>query len=410
MTAGRISSGFPKRTRRLLTFVWGLILVCGFVAPPVVWLSLVGLALLIAALGGIAARSWRSALLPVVAVLALATLFGAISFNRYREFVGLLKKNPAVSVADRLAYETRGSRLAAEPPATPIMTEPPGAEAASLPEPIGAEVKRLEDRLYDWKGNDGHWSRRANALARLQSLHRRMIYDFTIAAGFGVGRMFPLGVRRETFEIPELPTVAVPESSEATDDETPSLAAGVPAGPPDAQAPAPSGPDDDTLRAAHEAGVVDFANRIGFGYIASREQVIGFQSHGFRSLPEIGGEKNAPPRWHIARLELVSLLKHETPVAYVSKSLPRMDELSTAPTRPLDEFERDALPQLGDGKELVVAADGNDLRMLGSLRAAKQCTECHSVARGALLGAFTYRLRRDAAGRRGPAAADKPVL
>jgi hypothetical protein len=407
---GQISSGSPKWTGRLLTFVWGLILVCGFVAPPVVWLSLVGLALLIASLGGVAARSWRVTLLPVAAVLAVATLFGAVSFSRYREFVALLEKNPAVSVANRLAYEIRGSRQAAGQTTTPLMTDPSGGEDTPLPEPIGAEVKRLEDRLYDWNGDDGRWSRRAHALARLQSLHRRMVYDFTIAEGFGVGRMFPKGVRREAIEIPELPGVTVPESSESPAGETPSLAAGVPGGPGDADAPAASRPDYDALRAAHEAGVVDFANRTGFGYIASREQVFGFQSHGFRNLPEIGGEKNAPPRWHIARLELVSLLKHETPVAYVSLKLPRMDELAAAATRPLDQFERDALQELRDGKELVVAEDGHHLRMLGSLRAAKQCTECHSVARGALLGAFTYWLRKDAAGRRQPAVRAKQVL
>jgi hypothetical protein len=30
--------------------------------------------------------------------------------------------------------------------------------------------------------------------------------------------------------------------------------------------------------------------------------------------------------------------------------------------------------------------------MLGSLRAAKQCLDCHNVQRGELLGAFSYRL------------------
>src|SRR5262245_38349619 len=113
MADGQISNGSPKWVGRLLTFVCGLILVCGFVAPPVIWLTLVGLALLFAALAGVAAKSWRVALLPVAAVLALAALFGAISFSRYREFATLLEKNPAVSIADRLAYESHGSRPAA---------------------------------------------------------------------------------------------------------------------------------------------------------------------------------------------------------------------------------------------------------------------------------------------------------
>jgi hypothetical protein len=33
--------------------------------------------------------------------------------------------------------------------------------------------------------------------------------------------------------------------------------------------------------------------------------------------------------------------------------------------------------------------------MLGSLRATKHCLQCHSGSRGSLLGAFSYRLRRD---------------
>src|SRR5262245_43385286 len=137
MTGNPKSSGSPKWVGRLLTFVWGLILVCGFVAPPVVWLSLVGLALLFAALGGVAARSWRVALLPVAAVLALAALFGAVSFGRYREFATLLEMNPAVSIADRLAYEMRGGRPAAGPTATPLANDLSGGDTP-LPEPIGA--------------------------------------------------------------------------------------------------------------------------------------------------------------------------------------------------------------------------------------------------------------------------------
>jgi len=34
----------------------------------------------------------------------------------------------------------------------------------------------------------------------------------------------------------------------------------------------------------------------------------------------------------------------------------------------------------------------NRIRMVGSLRAGKDCMECHSVRRGELLGAFSYEL------------------
>ena len=35
---------------------------------------------------------------------------------------------------------------------------------------------------------------------------------------------------------------------------------------------------------------------------------------------------------------------------------------------------------------------GAEYQMLGSLRAAKPCLDCHNVQRGELLGAFSYRL------------------
>jgi len=95
---------------------------------------------------------------------------------------------------------------------------------------------------------------------------------------------------------------------------------------------------------------------------------------------------------------------------FAANNLPRMDELTDAPTRPLDGFETAALQQLQAGTEIVVEEDAGELRMLGSLRAAKQCTECHAVSRGDLLGAFTYRLQSDIPVRRGPVRAAKPVL
>ena len=79
---------------------------------------------------------------------------------------------------------------------------------------------------------------------------------------------------------------------------------------------------------------------------------------------------------------------------YLSEHLPRMDELRNAETRALDEFEQRALPQLHDGEDTVVEQGLNQIRMLGSVRAAKQCLDCHSVRRGDLLGAFSYLLDR----------------
>jgi hypothetical protein len=79
----------------------------------------------------------------------------------------------------------------------------------------------------------------------------------------------------------------------------------------------------------------------------------------------------------VRRLELVSLLKHERPAAYVSDHLPRMGDLRTkAQTRPLSEFEDKALAAVRDGEDLVAEATANRIHLLGSLRATKQCLDC----------------------------------
>ncbi len=103
---------------------------------------------------------------------------------------------------------------------------------------------------------------------------------------------------------------------------------------------------------------------------------------------------NPPERWKVQRLELVSLLKHDAPVVYVSESLPRMKDTDDTKTRPLDAFEKSGLEALLAGEDLKVSESDNEIRMVGSVRAVKQCLACHGVERGDLLGAFTYKLRR----------------
>jgi len=123
--------------------------------------------------------------------------------------------------------------------------------------------------------------------------------------------------------------------------------------------------------------------------VRSRSEVAGFQAHAFSQMPRF----NYSP-WHVHTVELVSLLKHDPPAVYVSDNLPRMEELRDAPTRELESFELAALDKLRSGEGLVVEPDpGVMLRMVGAIRAGRQCLDCHQGPRGALLGAFTYRLK-----------------
>jgi hypothetical protein len=144
----------------------------------------------------------------------------------------------------------------------------------------------------------------------------------------------------------------------------------------------------ENTQAMHDQSLNDFLDPRRFGYVVSRTQVTGFLPHRFSALPQ------APRRWQVQTLDLVGLVVHDQPVAYVSEHLPRMDELRQAQTRTLDDFEREALSALRKGEDLVSRESGERLRLLGAIRAVKQCTTCHGCERGELLGAFSYALRR----------------
>jgi hypothetical protein len=142
------------------------------------------------------------------------------------------------------------------------------------------------------------------------------------------------------------------------------------------------------LQDLHRDSLVDFVHPQGFGYVKDRRHVAGYQAHQFSRAPE------PPPPWRLQTLDLVGLVVHEAPVAYVSAHLPRMDELREAPTRSLDAFESAGLASLRGGEDLVVREANGSLRMLGAIRSTKRCVECHGGERGDLLGCFSYTFRR----------------
>src|SRR5207302_117604 len=84
------------------------------------------------------------------------------------------------------------------------------------------------------------------------------------------------------------------------------------------------------LAGFHDQGRLNFLNPSSFGYIKDRNNVAGFQSHQFRSMPREPAASDKE-KWAVIRLELVSLLKHDHPVVYSSDHLPRMDDLKGAP-------------------------------------------------------------------------------
>jgi len=160
-------------------------------------------------------------------------------------------------------------------------------------------------------------------------------------------------------------------------------------------------PSIESMQHYHFNSENTFASAPSLGYIKSRGQVAGFQPHGLSFIQRLSTFKRRPwytranELWAVHRMELVSLLKHETPGVYVSRNVPRMEDLRDAEVRPLNDFETPSLKKLIDGEDVAVSASLNRIQMLGLLRATKECQQCHSVEHGALLGVFSYELLRD---------------
>jgi hypothetical protein len=114
--------------------------------------------------------------------------------------------------------------------------------------------------------------------------------------------------------------------------------------------------------------------------------------------------------WRTQALQLVSLLKHDPPVVYEDRDPAKWESALSmrartrkrspsetpaepkAPTRPLDSIETESLEKLRAGTERVVGwnHEHQRLQMLGAIRAKDRCLKCHDVAKGELLGAFTF--------------------
>ena len=298
-------------------------------------------------------------------VVASHVLIGILSWREVQERRVLREQFPVESLAQRLAYET--PRSSSRPP---LPHEKDGTPATKA-------LRDLEDRIED------SFSFRTYSLRRL---HEDSVADFIDSPGFGISR--DVRPRKEYIELPQIEPLTLPHATE----EPPITAAPVPVA--SVSDAIPILPVEEALHETHQSSVIDFVNAKGFGFVKDREHVTGFQAHHFHAVPQLKSLVQTE-RWRIQSLELVSLLKHEQPVAYLSKHLPRMDELRDAPTRPLSSFEKRALAELQKSEDLRTETATNRIDMLGSIRALNQCLACHRVQRGDLVGAFSYTLVRE---------------
>jgi hypothetical protein len=310
------------------------------------------------------------AVLIQVGVLCIGLVLAA-AFNRGRQWIrplailSLLIGYGGVAgygaIKER-EYARHNEALRTEYPLTSLEDRLP----RTVPTSVGGDETRLEFLEYRI-ASEGGWRTH-----ELKELHEGTVRRFEASPGFGRGRTF-------AFSPAETYLPAEPRDAPLQPDYfSPSLKESHP----ELQLP-----HKNSLNHFHTMGILDFVNPRGFGFVKDRQHVAGFQSHGFSRVPEPVGD------WKVASVELVGLLRHEKPVVYLSNKLPRMDELSDKSIRQLDAFETTALTELQRGADLHLGEGKDTGRFLGAIRSTKQCIECHGGERGALLGAFTYRLR-----------------
>jgi hypothetical protein len=361
------------RTRSLLWLV-AIGPCCALVGTMVGWM-LLSLQAVATFLLGIAAmlgggRSRRAAAWVLCSATAASYGFMGLLAN-FRIFELIAERDelqamyPMISLDERLAYED-------EPVAGKETSRAGGT--APLSEPVEQALRTREGR-----------GRLGIRDLQLQRLHDETSDRFIAAEGFGPMRFF--GMRE--IRLPPLPTLSLDHAGISATESAfiahAKQATYVPA----------------RFMRMHERSERDFLERNRMGYIENRKRVTGFEPHAFTKIPvppasdrSSGDPEDCDPNWSAVRVELLSLLKHDPPAAYVSEYLPRMDELRDAPTRPLIPFEQTALESLRTNHDVVAEQRNNVIRMVGSLRAGNDCVICHRGSRGELLGAISYELRR----------------
>jgi hypothetical protein len=332
---------------------------------------------------------WRLLLMAAVAACALGgataqttkplLLEDPLSRKTYN-IDDLRKKLGYESLVDRLAYETKFPQRRVAMPKELLDSE---------------EWKRIE-QSEQTPLPFGPWRYSQVRAEALEKLHSDKVEDFVKRNGFGVVRA--LVPSPSLWELPVAQAIPNPRMPSLPESDS----TAVPLPPRDVVASQRMRwPGVALLEGLHTLSRTDFVNPPGFGHVKDRAHVSGFQEHHFRGLPDwkraAGPAKESKETWLVRRLELVSLLKHESPVAYVDDHLPRMQALrrEDVKVRELNDFEGRALKGLENGKGVLAEATANRIRMLGAIRATKQCLKCHDAQRGDLLGAFSYELQRE---------------
>jgi hypothetical protein len=135
----------------------------------------------------------------------------------------------------------------------------------------------------------------------------------------------------------------------------------------------------------HAVYVEKFIQSSGFGVARMTQDLRNFSELVLHGQPHV-----------VERVELIGLVKHPEPTAYVvpwgppQKAFFTTNSARHVKTRALTAFETNALVELRKGGNEFVGMDNGAPAILGAVRARRECLKCHDGESGALLGAFSY--------------------
>lgn len=285
----------------------------------------------------------------------------------------LRSRHPLVSIADRLQYEPRSE----------------SAQVVLTPE--SRELLSRLDKLA--------FSRDSQArVESLKQLHSSEVESFINREGFGFGRR-PIVVSQgpKTLKVKDLQ----PTRYSGPVKKQPSHFFGnLIELEPGAELSNNGMPETELISSFHERGLQNFAVANRNGFVKDLDNVAGFQPHqllmpGWNgSILKYRQRKDSDIDWVVNRINLISLMAHDTPRVYVSDELPTMQSAEQRETRPLNEFEKSGLESFENGQTVYYSAKPNRIELIGAIRAGAHCLECHQGQRGKVLGAFTYEILR----------------
>lgn len=343
---------------------------------------------------------WRTIVLSCLGCGVVAYTISILDFRAtYHQHQKMLAAYPKVDLKPRLAYESHYA-----------------IESTRFDSVLLARQQE-SFRDFPWRfGYQGGYgvyrnTRRQRAFEALAHVHEGFVADFIAQPAMGWGRIPAMRLLNHYDLETEFEETSNPDQQPPLQDQPPpklepsgspktaplDVVQNPPANWETATAPTLGDmPDPESLQTHHFENVLGFAPPNSLGGVNDKLESRGFQSHAYRTPAQSNQETTRTVEaqgWKLARLELVSLLKHKPAAVYVSEHLPAMDELRDAPTRPATTFELDAVAKLREGQELITEPSPHGLRMVGAIRAIEQCRKCHQVPLGGLLGAFSYQFR-----------------